>query len=538
MFRLKSRKGISEIISVTLLIVIVVILASLFFAWSRNSAKTKMDQVTAELKAASDLECSNAQFYVDSCTIYSTTKTVRLVLMNNSDIRLFNLQLIINGNVSGSFNKIVEAGETAYLSTDTNFTVNRGDQNSLVDIDIEDIDNITLTNGACPKEVIDVSGCNIVSTFWPPTANVPSGTYYVEQSVTLSAGNGATIYYTLDGSTPTTDSNVYSSALTIPEDANTTLKAIAAKEGYVTSDINTWVYNITHTLEPPTADPVAGTYYGTTDITLSTTEEGAEIYYIVGIGVLNILYTVPITLSPSGSVQLIRARALKAGYGTSSEFKGTYQINDRINDSNDNLIYMFNFSKEGAYDVNATIDNDANTITAELPAGNNVTALSPIITIHRDATVNPKPGKPIDFTKSVEYRVTAGNHAIRDYIVTVTLAAPPRNNTIVFDTSNNVLTITLDPDISLEHGTQFIVYDNRDEKFIITDIETTSRAMSNAGPSPYDLGDGALTTIGFDTALFLNNYSKNQLSRFDIVDASNKVLATIPVADITVNSKE
>ncbi|HOZ36064.1 MAG TPA: hypothetical protein PLK55_03730, partial [archaeon] len=170
MFRLKSRKGISEIISVTLLIVIVVILASLFFAWSRNSAKTKMDQVTAELKAASDLECSNAQFYVDSCTIYSTTKTVRLVLMNNSDIRLFNLQLIINGNVSGSFNKIVEAGETAYLSTDTNFTVNRGDQNSLVDIDIEDIDNITLTNGACPKEVIDVSGCNIVSTFWPPTA--------------------------------------------------------------------------------------------------------------------------------------------------------------------------------------------------------------------------------------------------------------------------------------------------------------------------------------------------------------------------------
>jgi flagellin-like protein len=36
MFKSKSRKGVSEIISVTLLIVIVVILAGLFFAWSKN----------------------------------------------------------------------------------------------------------------------------------------------------------------------------------------------------------------------------------------------------------------------------------------------------------------------------------------------------------------------------------------------------------------------------------------------------------------------------------------------------------------------
>ena len=60
-------------------------------------------------------------------------------------------------------------------------------------------------------------GCTVVNTFWPPTASVASGTYYVEQSCYSSAENGTTIYYTIDGSTPTTASSVYSSAITIPE---------------------------------------------------------------------------------------------------------------------------------------------------------------------------------------------------------------------------------------------------------------------------------------------------------------------------------
>lgn len=531
MFRLKSRKGISEIISVTLLIVIVVILASLFFAWSRNSTKTKMDQVTAELKAASDLECSNAQFYVDSCTIYSTTKTTRLVLINNSNIRLFNLQLTINGEVSGSFNNIIEAGETAYLSTDTNFTVNRGNLDSLADIDISDIKNITLTNGACPKEILDISGCRIVNAFWPPEANVPSGNYYLEQSVTLSAGSGATIYYTLDGSTPTTDSNVYSAALTIPEDANTTLKAIASAEGSLASDVNTWVYNITHTLDAPTADPVAGTYLGTTDITLSA-ESGSAIYYTFsGVGTPSTLYSSPITLSPSGSSQLIRAIAVKSGYGTSSRFSGTYNIHD----SNDNLISVFNFYKAGAYDVNGTIDNDTNTISVVVPEGTGIKNLVPTIIIHRDASVNPQSEVMQDFTNPVNYRVTAGNKSTRNYTVTVTLETA--GNSIVYDTPTKVLTITLDPDISLETSAKFIVYDNEDKDFITTYLTETTAIMDAAKPSPYDLDGSTLTTIGFDTALFLENYGSAKISHFDIVDGSSNVLATIPVKDITVISK-
>lgn len=57
--------------------------------------------------------------------------------------------------------------------------------------------------------------------------------------VTISAESGATIYYTNDGTNPTTASNVYSSALTLS--ATTTIKAIAVKDN-VTSSVASKVF--------------------------------------------------------------------------------------------------------------------------------------------------------------------------------------------------------------------------------------------------------------------------------------------------------
>lgn len=52
--------------------------------------------------------------------------------------------------------------------------------------------------------------------------------------VTITAAEGASIYYTNDGSTPTTASTAYSEALTL--EATTTIKAIAVKGG-ITSEV-------------------------------------------------------------------------------------------------------------------------------------------------------------------------------------------------------------------------------------------------------------------------------------------------------------
>ena len=79
-----------------------------------------------------------------------------------------------------------------------------------------------------------------------PLFNLPTGTYASAQVETLSTPSGGTIYYTLDGSTPTINSMVYTGPITISQTA--TLKAIVIKNGYSNSPV--WQENIT--IDPST----------------------------------------------------------------------------------------------------------------------------------------------------------------------------------------------------------------------------------------------------------------------------------------------
>jgi hypothetical protein len=79
-----------------------------------------------------------------------------------------------------------------------------------------------------------------------PTFLPNGGSYATAQSVALSdSASGATIYYTVDGSTPTTNSPVYSSATPINVSATTTIKAIAVAGALTTSPVASATYTIT-----------------------------------------------------------------------------------------------------------------------------------------------------------------------------------------------------------------------------------------------------------------------------------------------------
>ncbi len=80
-----------------------------------------------------------------------------------------------------------------------------------------------------------------------------------------------------------------------------------------------------------------------------------------------------------------------------------------------------------AFSVNAhqgTIDEAGKKITLNLPAGTNVTALTPVIAISEKATVSPASGASGNFTQPVTYTVTAEDGSSVVYTVTVNVSQP------------------------------------------------------------------------------------------------------------------
>lgn len=87
---------------------------------------------------------------------------------------------------------------------------------------------------------------NVVNYVSTPSFDPAAGGYIGAQSVTISSDSGSTIYYTIDGSAPTTSSPSGASpitGITIPTDSVITLRAFASKSGQTDSPEATAVYH-------------------------------------------------------------------------------------------------------------------------------------------------------------------------------------------------------------------------------------------------------------------------------------------------------
>ena len=112
----------------------------------------------------------------------------------------------------------------------------------------------------------------------------------------------ATIYYTMDGSIPDSTSTVYTDSIIV--ESNCTIKAIAMRENYYPSQVATFEVDWFKVADVTFAQ-------NGRKVALATTTANASVYYKIGEGDLDVLYTDMLTLDGSCT---IRATAKRDGY--------------------------------------------------------------------------------------------------------------------------------------------------------------------------------------------------------------------------------
>jgi hypothetical protein len=159
-----------------------------------------------------------------------------------------------------------------------------------------------------------------------PVFSPVAGTYGSGQTVTITCSTpGPTIYYTTDGTTPTTISPIYVNPIVIS--TTTQLKAIATATGYTQSNVQSGTYTITGTqCATPTSSPASGTYATTQTVTLSCSTPVSTIYYTVNgtqPTTSSPIYSSPLTVS---ATETIKAIATASGFTQSNTLSATYTI--------------------------------------------------------------------------------------------------------------------------------------------------------------------------------------------------------------------
>ena len=169
---------------------------------------------------------------------------------------------------------------------------------------------------------LKTTGTPTVST---PTISPAAGTYIYGQTVTLSDWTaGETIYYTTNGTTPTTSSTSYTSPISVS--VTQTVEAIAVSSGFANSAVASAVYTITPPAATPAFSPAAGSYSSAQNVTISDGTSGATIYYTTNgytPTTASSVYSAPINVSVWETLEAI---AIAPGYSLSPVGVAFYTI--------------------------------------------------------------------------------------------------------------------------------------------------------------------------------------------------------------------
>src|SRR2546422_5613155 len=186
------------------------------------------------------------------------------------------------------------------------------------------------TAGASGRTMGGVASATYKIRVATPTFSPGGGTYTGSVTVTIGdATSGATIHYTTDGSTPTTSSPVYSSALTFNQ--TTTLKAMAAASGMTDSGVASAAYTIQQQqVATPSFSPGGGTYTGSVTVTIGDATSGATIHYTTDGSTPTTASAVYSTALTFNQTTTLKAMAAASGMTNSKVASATYTIQQQV----------------------------------------------------------------------------------------------------------------------------------------------------------------------------------------------------------------
>lgn len=168
------------------------------------------------------------------------------------------------------------------------------------------LEAIAVADDYLPSEAATATFVIVLPTA-TPVISPPSGTYAAAQTIKITdATAGATIYYTINGKTPTTASSKYTAPITVS--ASETVEAVALAPECTLSAVASAAYVIEKPAATPDISPAAGVYTVAQTVTLKDATTGAIIYYTTNGATPttgSTEYTTPIKVSSSETIKAI-----------------------------------------------------------------------------------------------------------------------------------------------------------------------------------------------------------------------------------------
>ena len=219
--------------------------------WTNDSKHTSL-QIDENVKATITGGSNSGKYYTSGTNwrLYQNESPKLTISTTAGELKSVKFTFTNSNNGTLLYNSTALTSGTAVEVTGTSATFSVGNSGSDTNgqIRITKIE-VVYTGGVTYSDYSTTCSAALTA----PTFSLAAGTYNEAKEVTLSAEEG-TIYYTLDGTTPTAASEEYTGAIVLDECGTTTIKAIAIS-GENSSPVTSATYTIKLPLDNSQANP-------------------------------------------------------------------------------------------------------------------------------------------------------------------------------------------------------------------------------------------------------------------------------------------